>query len=252
VSRPAFIQPRLGTASQVNKAARRLAELRVEVLAGVKLAPERGEQAITDMGLVEGWREMHAAPLRATSANLRHYVRPYSANDSTNVSVTQRLKKFATILDKLNRHPSMQLSRMEDVGGVRAILSDQAAADEVARRLRKNWTVHRYRDYVRDPKQSGYRALHLIVVKKNVKIELQIRTGLQDFWANQVESDSRYLRIDFKSGKGSEFVHAYYVAMSEFFAMREASEDPPERFMADLTRRYVLARPYLGSSPEER
>jgi putative GTP pyrophosphokinase len=152
MSRPAFIQPRSGTASQVNKAARRLAELRAELLTGVQLGTDQGKQVIADMGLVEGWREMHAAPLRATSANLRHYVRPDSAKASANVSVTQRLKKFSTILDKLNRHPKMQLSRMEDIGGVRAILPSQDAADEVARRLRKNWTVHRYRDYVRDPK----------------------------------------------------------------------------------------------------
>lgn len=90
------------------------------------------------------------------------------------------------------------------------------------------------------------------MVKKGVKIELQIRTGFQDLWANQVELDSRYLRVDFKSGKGSEVVHAYYVAMSEFFAMREASEEPPEKFMADLTGRYRLAEPYLASSRTRR
>jgi len=106
----------------VNKAARRLALLRSELLAGIQLDADNGAQAIIDMGLVEGWRELHAAPLRATSANLRHYVRPRSAKASANVSVTQRLKKFSTILDKLNRYPKMQLSRMEDVGGVRAIL----------------------------------------------------------------------------------------------------------------------------------
>ncbi|HEY2631139.1 MAG TPA: RelA/SpoT domain-containing protein [Solirubrobacteraceae bacterium] len=248
MSRPAFVQPRAGTVSQVNKAARRLAQLRIELLSGAEFGPEKGRQAIADMGLVEGWRDMHAGPLRATSANLRHYIRPHSATSSANVSVTQRLKKFSTILDKLNRYPTMQLSRMEDVGGVRAILPSQDTADEVTRRLRKNWTVHRYRDYVRDPKPSGYRALHLIVVKKGVKIELQIRTALQDLWANQVELDSRYLHVDFKSGKGSELVHAYYLAMSEFFAMREASEEPPEKFMVDLTSRYRLAKPYLTSS----
>ncbi len=199
------------------------------------------------MGLVEGWRELHAAPLRATSANLRHYVRPRSSSASANVSVTQRLKKFSTILDKLDRYPKMQLTRMEDVGGVRAILPSQHSADEVARRLRKNWTVHRYRDYVRDPKPSGYRALHLIVVKKGVKIELQIRTALQDLWANQVELDSRYLRVDFKSGNGSEVVHAYYVAMSKFLMMREATEQPSEEFMVELTRRYSLAKSYLST-----
>lgn len=152
MSRPAFVQPRAGTASQVNKAARRLAQLRAELLEGVEPRRDQIAQSIADMGLVEGWRELHAAPLRATSANLRHYVRPRSSNASANVSVTQRLKKFSTILDKLDRYPKMQLTRMEDVGGVRAILPSQHAADEVARRLRKNWTVHRFRDYVRDPK----------------------------------------------------------------------------------------------------
>jgi putative GTP pyrophosphokinase len=252
VSRAVVVQPRSGTASQVNKSARRLADLRAALLAGAQLDPRQGKQALADIGLVEGWRELHAAPLRATSANLRHYVRPYAVKASGNVSVTQRLKKFSTILDKLNRHPKMQLSRMEDVGGVRAILPSQDAADEVVRRLRKNWTVSRYRDYVRDPKPSGYRALHLIAVKQGVKIELQLRTALQDLWANQVESDSRQLRVDFKSGKGFAAVHAYYVAMSEFFTMREASEEPPEEFMADLTHRYRLASPYLASSQKER
>lgn len=130
--------------------------------------------------------------------------------------------------------------RQANAAGLRRFCLIKPRSMRVARRLRKNWTVHRYRDYVGNPKESGYRALHLIVAKRGVKIELQLRTGSQDFWANQIESDSRLLRTDFKSGKGSDA--AYYVAMSEFFAIREASEDPPEEFMFDLARRYVLAR----------
>ncbi len=163
------------------------------------------------------------------------------------MSVTQRLKKFSTILDKLSRYPTMRLTAMEDIGGVRAILPTQAAADDVARRLRKNWKVHRYRDYVRTPKDSGYRALHLIVVKQGVKIEVQVRTHLQDFWANQVERDSRHLRVDYKSGRGHDAVHAYYVGMSELLAMTEASTVPSDDFSAELRRRYMLAEPYLAS-----
>jgi ppGpp synthetase/RelA/SpoT-type nucleotidyltranferase len=94
---------------------------------------------------------------------------------------------------------------------------------------------------------SGYRALHLIVIKQGVKVEVQLRTFLQDFWANQVERDSRYLRIDYKSGKGAELVHAYYVSMSELFAMREASIEPSQDFNSELLSRYRLAQPYLGS-----
>lgn len=131
------------------------------------------------------------------------------------------------------------------------MLPTQEAADEVSRRLRKNWKVHRYRDYVRRPKASGYRALHLIVIKQGVKLEVQIRTFLQDYWANQVEHDSRQLRVDYKSGKGQDAVHAYYVAMSELMAMREASTEPSQEFTTELRRRYMLAQPYLAPRPDE-
>ena len=235
---------------QVNRAARYLADLRGRLLAGQVAfddLPQAEVKRILECAeKIEGWRERHAGPLRNANANLRHYVRPYAALGQDLVSVTQRLKKFSTILDKLGRYPRMELTRMEDIGGVRAILPAQEAADEVARRLRKNWKVHRYRDYVREPKDSGYRALHLIVAKQDVKVEVQLRTYLQDFWANQVERDSRHLRVDYKSGRGAEPVHAYYVAMSELFAMREASIEPSREFNIELRNRYTLARPFLG------
>ena len=36
--------------------------------------------------------------------------------------VAQRLKRMPTIIDKLDRHPNMKLSTMQDIGGVRAVL----------------------------------------------------------------------------------------------------------------------------------
>jgi putative GTP pyrophosphokinase len=239
----------------INKACRRLSDLRAATIAGDveidALGPDEVRAFMRDIRLVEGWRERHAGPLRNANANLRHYVRPHFVRNAEIVSVTQRLKKLSTILDKLQRYPTMRLTGMEDIGGVRAVLPTQAAADDVSRRLRKNWKVHRYRDYVRTPKDSGYRALHLIVVKQGVKIEVQLRTYLQDYWANQVERDSRHLRIDYKSGKGHDAVHAYYVAMSDFLAMREAGQPPSQEFSVELRRRYVAAQPYLGSTEEE-
>jgi putative GTP pyrophosphokinase len=239
----------------INKAGKCLAELQAALIEGKvdldAMTDEEWHPIIQECDLIESWRARHAGPLRNANANLRHYIRPHSAPGATVVSVTQRLKKFSTILDKLHRYPTMRLTTMEDIGGVRAVLPTQAAADEVARRLRKNWKVHRYRDYVRTPKDSGYRALHLIVVKQGVKIEVQVRTYLQDFWANQVERDSRHLRVDYKSGKGHDEVHAYYVAMSELLAMREALTEPSESFSEELRRRYMMAKPYLASETDE-
>lgn len=161
---PSVVTP-ASSHKQINKAASYVAEMRRALLAGEvdldRISAAESQRIVRCAEIIEKWREKHAGPLRNANANLRHYVRPYAARDQ-NVSVTQRLKKFSTILDKLGRYSSMQLTRMEDIGGVRAILPSQEAADDVSRRLRKNWKVHRYRDYVREPKDSGYRALHLM------------------------------------------------------------------------------------------
>lgn len=202
------------------------------------------EEFVEAIALIEWWRGEHAYPLRMASANLRHYAPPEPAGK---VPVTQRLKRFGTIVDKLHREPTMELTQMADVGGVRALLPDQEHADAVLRRLKKNWDVRRVRDYVETPKPSGYRAIHLIVRKKSRLIEVQLRTPLQDIWANNVEDDSRRLRVGYKSGVGDQAVHDYYVAMSQLFALRERGEEPDTTFGARLNELARAARPYLAS-----
>ncbi len=196
--------------------------------------------------LVEWWRQQHAYPMLMVAAGLRHYVKPYAPSASSRKLVTQRLKKQVTILDKLNRLPNMEVTQMADIGGVRVVLPDQPAVDDVVRRVRKNWrpSIERLRDYVEVPKASGYRAKHLIVLKKERRIEVQLRTPLQDIWANQVEADSRWA-ADYKSGAGHQAVHNYYVGVSRLFASREAGIEPDDDFMRDLVGRYQAAKPYL-------
>jgi GTP pyrophosphokinase len=69
------------------------------------------------------WRAQHAYPLTMVNANLRHYVADYDSQ------VTQRLKKHTTMLDKLVRQPTMDLTRMEDIGGCRVTLPTLAEVD---------------------------------------------------------------------------------------------------------------------------
>jgi ppGpp synthetase/RelA/SpoT-type nucleotidyltranferase len=40
----------------------------------------------------------------------------------------------------------------------------------------RSWTINRERDYIAEPKSSGYRALHLIVKRGGYPIEVQLRT----------------------------------------------------------------------------
>ncbi len=88
-----------------------------EVLRHLDSAPR--EDLFKAIGVIDEWRASHAKPLRKVNAGLRHYVRKVGVDEP---EVTQRLKRFATIADKLRRQSGMALSRMEDIGGVRVIL----------------------------------------------------------------------------------------------------------------------------------
>ncbi len=102
--------------------------------------------------VIDWWRALHARPLARTNAGLRYYVRKVGVPEP---DVTQRLKRFSTIVDKLRREPTMQLTTMEDIGGVRTVLPDQACVDALVADIRgqPRWTLRRVREYVqgRDP-----------------------------------------------------------------------------------------------------
>jgi ppGpp synthetase/RelA/SpoT-type nucleotidyltranferase len=174
---------------------------------------------VAKANVVRHWRSAHAEPLRLVGANLRHYAAPIAG-----ARVSQRLKKFGTIIDKLVRFEGMRLSRMEDIGGCRIVVPNEADAVAVARRLRKNWTIRRYRDYVVEPKIDGYRARHLVVVKRERFVEVQIRTVLQDLWANTVERDGRRIGVGLKFGEGDGEALEAYRLMSELMAADERGE----------------------------
>lgn len=89
--------------------------------------------------------------------------------------------------------------------------------------------------------------MHLIALKKGRHVEVQIRTKLQDAWANQVEHDSRRQRTDFKSGRGEAEVHAYYVRVGGLLALQDRHETPDDLFMQELVDAYRLAKPFLST-----
>lgn len=148
--------------------------------------------------------------------------------------VAQRLKRVPTIAGKLLREPGMKLARMGDIGGVRAIVPDREAAYRIANRLRRNWTIVRFTDYIGDPKLDGYRALHLINRHRGRLIEVQLRTPAQDNWANTVEGFSRAFAPGLKFGGGPDFVREYFAAMAELFAAQEQGIEPTRALRAQV------------------
>lgn len=195
---------------------------------------------------VEWWRAMHAQSLARTNAGLRYYVGKVDAAPN----VTQRLKRFATIVDKLQRHPTMQLHTMEDIGGVRAVLPKQSQVDAVVRELRRQprWTIKRVREYIsgRDPgpKADGYRAVHVVVEKDGRFIEIQLRTPWQDAWAQSVEQDTRRLRAGLKFGLGPADLREYFRVIADYLELRERNEEPEQELLAELSKLFAATRGY--------
>lgn len=115
------------------------------------------DDLVDAMVAVTWWRGLHARPLSRVAANLRYHVAAEGGQVDGRVDVTQRLKRRPTIFNKLEREPTMQLTQMQDIGGVRARLPSLTHVYAVSRRLRKTWTIIRTKDYVKDPRSSGYR-----------------------------------------------------------------------------------------------
>jgi GTP pyrophosphokinase len=191
---------------------------------------------------VRWWRALHARPLSNVAANLRYHVEKEDGRINGRGEVAQRLKRWTTMIDKLAREPKMQITQMQDIGGVRALLPSLPHVYAVGRRLRKTWTIIRVRDYIAEPKLSGYRALHLIVSRAGYPVEVQLRTALQDAWANQVEEDGRRIGIGLKFGAGAADIHAYYVVVSDAFAFLDRGEAIPAELAATLNERYAKIR----------
>ena len=68
--------------------------------------------------ILGNWRSTHSFPLNTLQVGLRRY----SGQVTPQFIVAQRLKRVTSIVTKLQRFPEMKLSRMQDIGGCRAVV----------------------------------------------------------------------------------------------------------------------------------
>jgi hypothetical protein len=203
------------------------------------------DELIDAYSAVTWWRSLHARPLTKVAASLRYHLAEEGAEVEGRIDVAQRLKRRPTMIGKLRRQPKMEITQMHDIGGVRARVPSVQHAYAVSRRLRRTWTVHRARDYIAEPKASGYRAIHLIVRRDGYMIEVQLRTVLQDAWANQVEDDGRRVGVGFKFGQGAAEVHDFYASISDSFAFMDRDQPIPDELARALNEQYPKIRGVL-------
>ncbi|HTZ42408.1 MAG TPA: hypothetical protein VMB79_00965 [Jatrophihabitans sp.] len=199
------------------------------------------DQAIEAIHVIQTYRALHQKPLVKANNGLRSMVRTCGAE----VRVTQRLKRMATILDKLKREPTLPMHKMQDVGGCRAVLDSIEEIRRVEARIRRNRDVVGYDDYIVTPRVSGYRGSHLVVLYDDRQIEIQLRTHVMHEWAITVERLSSRVGTNLK-GDGDHAVQALMSAISHAMAIEEGGGIVEPDLLSALDELRSSAAPYLG------
>lgn len=120
--------------------------------------------------------------------------------------IKSRIKSMESLADKIEkRNIPLDVDAIEanitDIAGIRIICSFPEDIYMLADCLlsQDDITLIERKDYIKNPKPGGYRSLHLIVSvpiflkneKRNMKVEVQLRTIAMDFWAS-LEHKVRY------------------------------------------------------------
>lgn len=135
--------------------------------------------------------------------------------------VVQRLKRSRSILAKLSRESSMRLTQMQDIGGCRTVVETLEEVYKLRDAYKRSKSLHELvaeDDYIRSPKASGYRSLHLVYRFKSrshpeydkLLFEIQIRTRLQHAWATAVETVGAVIGQALKSSEGEQAWLTYF------------------------------------------
>lgn len=208
----------------------------------------RGEASLRDLDDairdIESYRAQFAKPLRAMNMALRRYVRQAEVS----AQVTQRLKKVPTIIDKISaRETALNLTTMHDIGGCRAVVEDLEALNQLLRVIleRNPHRIIKHRDYVTDPRASGYRAHHLIFETSNtLPVEVQLRTRSMHIWAETVEGFSHDLHMNLKQdGEGVMFEFLKVVA--EIYWCRESGAPVTDELRTLYNELLVEAKDFM-------
>ena len=121
---------------------------------------------------------------------------------------TGRLKSYDSVCKKMQKKGldmtvAQAVEKINDLLGVRAVCAYVDDIYKVADLIQKQQDIRiiKIKDYIKQPKKSGYQSLHLILEiaipfqneNQWVKLELQLRTAAMDYWAN-LDHQLRYKR----------------------------------------------------------
>ncbi|MCI9032852.1 MAG: GTP pyrophosphokinase family protein [Lachnospiraceae bacterium] len=113
--------------------------------------------------------------------------------------IKSRVKTSESIVKKLKNHGyesniDNMIKYVNDIAGIRVICSFTTDIYRIADMLKRQNDIRviSVKDYIKNPKPSGYKSYHMIISlpiylseeKVDVKVEIQIRTVAMDFWAS--------------------------------------------------------------------
>ena len=113
--------------------------------------------------------------------------------------IKKRIKTPESIVKKLKRNGyestiENMINHCNDIAGIRVVCSFNSDIYRMAEMIgaQNDLTVVSVKDYIKHPKESGYKSYHMLVTVPiflsdrviNTKVEVQIRTIAMDFWAS--------------------------------------------------------------------
>lgn len=193
------------------------------------------------MQVLSYWRAWHEDSLNHAFRELSETARKYDAK----AVIAKRLKRAASIVRKLKRFDNMNLRTMQDIGGCRAILANEKRVQKLVRELKRK-TNFRVRDYIKNPKEDGYRSIHLVSNFPNghggeASVEIQVRTAAQHAWATAVEIIDLFAGQAIKANHGNTEWREFFRCASDQLAFIEDipiyNQIDPHKLAMELFRR---------------
>lgn len=97
-----------------------------------------------------------------------------------------------------------------------------------------------------EPAPSGYRAIHVVVLRDGHLVEIQLRTPRQHEWAEAVERTGLHTRHDLKEGQGPENLLRYFSMAAHGIALEESGQTPDEGFLDEFRELRETVRHYFA------
>ena len=177
--------------------------------------------------ILQEFRAIHQHPM----ALFRHLIDRKLKNHKIDALVSQRLKRIPSIIKKLKIQKTMNLSQMQDIGGLRIVVNSINEVNLIRDSIKKvethgsfKFSFDKQKNYIETPPESGYRSIHIVYkydknipTEKQCRVEIQIRTKLQHSWATAVEVTGTYLNQSLKQSFGDEKYLDIFKKISKLF-----------------------------------